>query len=63
MEARRGCVFSLAGRPVGSLDALPGTGSPMTGSMRCIAICYCSLSALGQPVHLFAKGQGLVAGV
>ena len=57
MEARRACVFSLARRADGSLDALHGLELPMTGSMRCIAICRCSLSALAQPVRLLAKGQ------
>ena len=63
MEARRACVFSLARRADGSLDAVHGMGSPMRGSMRRIAICHCTLSALTQPVRLLAKRQGLVAGV
>ena len=63
MEARRACVFNLARRADGSLDALHGLGSPLTGSMRCIAICRCFLSALAQPVRLLANGQELVAGV
>ena len=63
MEARRACVFSLTRRLVGSLDALHGLGLPIRGSMRCIAICHCFLSAWTQLVRLLAKGQGLAAGV
>ena len=63
MEARRACAFSLARRADGSLDAVHGMESRTRSSMRCIAICHCSLSALAQPVRLPAKGQGLVAGV
>ena len=61
MEARRACVFSLARRADDSLDAVHGLGLPMTGSMRGIAICHCSLSALAQLVRFLAKGQALVA--
>ena len=57
MEARRACVFSLPRRADGSLDVLHGLGLPMRRSMRCIAICRCSLSALAQPVRLLVKKE------
>ena len=62
MDARRVCVFSLARRTDGALDALHGLGLPMTGSMRGIAICHCTLCALAQLVRFRAKRQALVAG-
>lgn len=41
MDARRVCVFSLARRADGLLGALYGLGSPVGGSMRCLAAWHC----------------------